>query len=231
VSTPAPERVSVVVPAFNAAAHLPAALASILAQTVGPLEVIVADDGSTDATREIAAAHGAPVRVVTQPTAGPPATRNLGIRAACGDLLAFLDPDDLWAPEKTERQLAVLRARPTALGVVCHVQQFSDDGVVEERLRGHARMAPVPGYATGALLARREAFDVVGLLPEDVWFTDATAWFVRARELEAEIAVMDEVLAFHRLHAENLTRRRATESADEFLGLVKTTLDRRRAPR
>src|SRR5262249_53057098 len=69
--------VSCIVPAFNGERYLAEALQSILAQTYQAIEVIVADDGSSDATRDVAAAFGEPVRVVTQPTAGPPATRNL----------------------------------------------------------------------------------------------------------------------------------------------------------
>ena len=232
--TPPPARplVSCIVPAFNAAAHLAQALASITAQTHRPLDVVVVDDGSTDDTAALAEGWGAPVRLVRQDTAGPAATRNRGIEAAEGDLLAFLDPDDLWHPEKLERQVAHLAAHPDAEGCVSHVRLFWDEGF--EREAQHYADSPrmveggVPGYATTALLARRTAFARVGLLDAERWYSDATEWFVRARDRGVRIDLLDDVLTLHRMHGENLTRRRPQASADEFLGLVHEHLQRRR---
>ena len=88
-------RVSVVMPAFNAATTIGAAVASALWQTSADLELVVVDDGSTDETAAIAAAHGDRVRVVSQPNAGVAAARNRGIAEARGDLIAFCDADDI----------------------------------------------------------------------------------------------------------------------------------------
>jgi glycosyltransferase involved in cell wall biosynthesis len=224
------ELVSCIVPAHNAAAHLRMALDSILDQTHRPLEIVVVDDGSTDDTAAIAASYGEPVRVVHQVDAGPAATRNLGIRSARAELVAFLDPDDLWHPEKLARQVARFRARPELDCSVTHVRMFWPEGHddVERRYRDHPRMAGIPGYATGSLLARRSAFDRVGPLNTGLWFTDAVDWFVRAREHGLAIELLDDVLVFHRLHRDNLTSRREEASRDEFLALVKGALDRRR---
>jgi len=95
--------ISCIVPVFNGERYLPEALQSILSQSYRPLEIIVADDGATDRTAEIAAAFKARVRYMKQDNAGSAAARNLGIHAASGDLLAFLDADDLWHAEKLER--------------------------------------------------------------------------------------------------------------------------------
>lgn len=89
---------SAIVPAFNRAELLPLTLRSLLRQTRPPDEIIVVDDGSTDGTAAVAAALGAPVRVVAQPNAGPAAARNRGLRESAGDLLLFFDSDDLLAP-------------------------------------------------------------------------------------------------------------------------------------
>lgn len=101
--------VSVIIPAFNSARWIGEAIASALAQTHRNLEVIVADNGSTDATREIATAAGERVRVIRAETRGPGAARNAALEVARGEFVQFLDADDLLEPWKIERQLAVLR--------------------------------------------------------------------------------------------------------------------------
>jgi len=109
---PAAPTVSVIVPTWNRADWLTATVESALAQTRAPLEVIVVDDGSTDQTGAVAASLPAGVRYVRQANAGVAAARNTGAREARGDLLAFLDCEDLWKPRKLEIQLAALRQAP-----------------------------------------------------------------------------------------------------------------------
>jgi glycosyltransferase involved in cell wall biosynthesis len=110
-------KVSVVIPTYNSAAYLPAAVDSALNQTVPPSEVVVVDDGSTDETAEVLKPYRARVRYILQENKGPAAARNRGIEAANGDLVAFLDADDLWFPRKLEVQLEELTRNP-ALGLV-----------------------------------------------------------------------------------------------------------------
>jgi hypothetical protein len=98
--------VSVLTPVYNGEAYLAEALRSALAQSHAPLELIVVDDGSTDASAEIAASHGA--RVIRQPNAGTAAAVNAARAAARGDVLALLDADDRWPPDKLARQLEAL---------------------------------------------------------------------------------------------------------------------------
>jgi glycosyltransferase involved in cell wall biosynthesis len=106
------ESVSVVIPSYNRGHCLPDTIASVLAQTVAPLEILVVDDGSSDATREICARYPAPVRYIWRPNGGASAARNTGMREARGDLIAFLDADDVWEPTKLEVQLALHSAHP-----------------------------------------------------------------------------------------------------------------------
>jgi glycosyltransferase involved in cell wall biosynthesis len=100
--------ISVVIPAYNAAAYLPDTLRSIAAQSLRPLEVVVVDDGSTDDTAAIARSFG--VRVITQTNGGISMARNTGTQAARGEYIAFLDSDDLWAPQKLAVQFASLQS-------------------------------------------------------------------------------------------------------------------------
>jgi glycosyltransferase involved in cell wall biosynthesis len=222
--------ISCVVPTYNSERYLRAALDSVLAQTYRPLQMIVADDGSLDATIGVVAGYGEQVELVCQPTAGPAATRNLGLRAARGELVAFLDADDLWHPEKLARQAACFDARPELDVCVTYVQMFWGDDLTEEatHYRDHPRVQPVPGYATTTLLARRRVFDVLGTFNTALWFGDATEWFIRATERAVVMEIIPDALTYHRMHRTNLTRRRRAASREEFLHIVKALLDRRR---
>lgn len=119
--------VSVVIPLFQTQRYIAQALASVLAQTFTNFEVLVIDDGSTDAGPAIARAVPDPrVRVITQQNRGLAGARNTGIAHARGEVIAFLDADDLWQPEKLERHAAHLQANPDA-GVSFSSSRFIDD--------------------------------------------------------------------------------------------------------
>jgi glycosyltransferase involved in cell wall biosynthesis len=101
--------VSAIIPTYNRAKLVREAVDSVLAQTYPNVEVIVVDDGSTDDTQAQLRQYGNRIRVIAQSNAGPAAARNRGIAAASGDLISFLDSDDLWLPQKLERQVALLQ--------------------------------------------------------------------------------------------------------------------------
>src|SRR4051812_26873537 len=96
--------VSVIIPTYNRANVVSEAVESVLNQTYSKVELIVVDDGSTDDTLEKLRRFGNTITVITQENAGPSAARNAGIANARGDLIAFLDSDDLWLPTNLERQ-------------------------------------------------------------------------------------------------------------------------------
>lgn len=102
--------VSTIIPTFNRAHLVPEAIDSVLRQTYPNVEIIVVDDGSTDETQECLKRYGNRIKLIKQENAGPSAARNRGIAAAQGALIAFLDSDDLWLPEKLERQVRVMVA-------------------------------------------------------------------------------------------------------------------------
>ena len=109
MSNPSPastRSVSVIIPAYNAAAHIARAIESALTQSMTPLEVIVVDDGSTDETAELVARRYPQVTLLRQDNRGCGPARNTGCAAARADWLAFLDADDTWLPTKLEKQLA-----------------------------------------------------------------------------------------------------------------------------
>ena len=107
-----PPLISVVIPAYNAAAFLAPTLASVFAQDHRPIEVILVDDGSTDDTLAIASSWTPALRVCRQDNAGPSAARNRGIAMAEGEYLAFIDADDTWLPGRLQRHLTIMIQRP-----------------------------------------------------------------------------------------------------------------------
>jgi len=222
--------VSCIVPVFNGEMYLGEALDSILKQRYEPLEIIVADDGSTDGTREVVKRYGTRVRYLHQPNAGPGVARNLGLGAATGEFVAFLDADDLWHAEKLARQMARFDARPELDVCVAHVQNFwvPELREEEERFRSHRLSKPLPGYLTATLLARRSLFESVGPFNAALRHGDSTDWFLRAAEHGAVIELLPDVLSYRRLHQTNRSRLLASNSRDEFLKLVKAVIDRRR---
>ncbi len=106
--------VSVIIPTFDRASWVGEAIASVLAQTYPHLELIVVDDGSHDATSEMVQAFGPALTYIWQPHAGVSAARNRGVAASRGELVAFLDSDDLWLPGKLAAQLLLLQQQPHA---------------------------------------------------------------------------------------------------------------------
>jgi len=225
-----PLRISCIVPVHNGERFLDEALATIFAQTLAPYEVIVVDDGSTDATAAVAARHGEAIRYLHQSNAGPAAARNLGIAAAQGELVAFLDADDLWHRDKLARQSARFRARPELEICLTHIQSFwvADLASEEERLRDHPLARAMPGYTAQTLVARRSGFDRIGALDPAMRHKDIVDWLIRAARWQAVVEVLPDVLVYRRIHQANLSRQRHGEDSVELLRLAKLLLDRRR---
>ena len=118
--------VSAIIPVHNGEAFLADAIQSVLTQTYSHVECVVVDDGSTDNTTEVVRSFGSRVRSVQKPNGGVASARNAGVIAARGDYVAFLDADDLWKPEKLERQLSLFRER-RELGLVYAAVDLVDE--------------------------------------------------------------------------------------------------------
>jgi glycosyltransferase involved in cell wall biosynthesis len=117
---------SVVIPAYNRLEFLPRTLESVFAQTFTDFEVIVADDGSTDGTREYLQANQPRVKTVTGKNGGPGAARNLGLAAAQGEYVVFIDSDDVWFPWTLQAAARLIAGhRPTIIAMA--VQQFREE--------------------------------------------------------------------------------------------------------
>jgi glycosyltransferase involved in cell wall biosynthesis len=107
--------VSAIIPTYNRGYILHKAIDSIFNQTYKNVEVIIVDDGSTDDTQKMLMGYGDRIRVIYQQNAGPSAARNKGIEASQGEIIAFLDSDDVWLPTKLERQVSLLQRAPASV--------------------------------------------------------------------------------------------------------------------
>ena len=122
-------KITVAIPAYNAERWLRETLDSAFGQTFPAHEIIVVDDGSKDGTEEIARSFGDRVRYIKQPNQGVSAARRTAIREATGDWIAFLDSDDLMAPEKLEKQVALIEANPSLVVVYSAFTYLYEDGI------------------------------------------------------------------------------------------------------
>ena len=224
------EGVSVVVPARDAERYIDQALQSILDQEPAPLEVIVADNGSSDRTAAIASAHAPAVRVLRLPRAGgPPTSRNAAIAASRGSIVGFLDADDVWEPGKLAAQLAALDADPGLGYVLGHQRLLVEPGC---KLPAWARLAAFEGehpcHFTSALLVRREVLEAVGPFSESSPHAETADWFLRARELGVRGRILPRLVVHKRVHGDNISGNQAVARSG-VLHAIKGSLDRRRS--
>src|SRR5919204_1015723 len=157
-----PVTVSVVIPTHDRGRVVVQAIESALAQTYRRLEVIVVDDGSTDDTADrVRCLRDARVRYLRRPHAGVSAARNAGIAAATGDLVAFLDSDDLWKPDKVEAEMAALARYPSAGGVFSDLEKLDGATFVPSFMRRtqvFSRLLAEREYPAGLLLSPRALY-------------------------------------------------------------------------
>jgi glycosyltransferase involved in cell wall biosynthesis len=218
--------VSVIIPAYNRERLLPDALASVAAQGCDSLEVIVVDDGSTDGTARVAESHDAPVRCVIQEHRGVSIARNRGLRESRGELIAFLDSDDLWPASSLAHRLDLLRANPGA--DIVYGKTRVHNLVPQTTLRRYRDGEAIHHPSFGSMLVRRTVFDRIGLVNETFDHSEDIEWLCRAKEAGVPMLLTDEVVLEYRIHGGNMTSESVTNRQFLFRAL-KQSLDRRRS--
>lgn len=219
--TPAAARVSVVIPAFNAEPYLAEAIQSVLDQGVPGTEVLVVDDGSTDGTAAVAASFGSRITLIRQANTGIGAARNAGMERSTGELLAFLDADDVWPAGS-------LRGRMSVLGVAGQVDGVF--GAVQEFHHGGADLPVQAGAVAGSLLVRRRSFETVGRFDDTLKVGEFIDWMARAQDAGLRFTSIPEVVLRRRLHTSN-TGILQRDSRVEYTRVLRAALARRRANR
>jgi len=217
-----PSRIAVVIPVYRAI-YLADCLASVFAQTRPPDQVIVVDDGSPDAgaIEGAVAPYEGRVTLLRQENAGAGAARNLGIRHADTELIAFLDADDLWCPNQLERQLALLEEAPDRVLVYANGRLMGDGP-----LRGMLFMDTAPSTGaptlealltqrctvlTSSVLVTREALVAAGLFDESLRRGQDFDMWVRLAAAGGRFGYTTEPLVYRRIHGMNLSGDRLTE--------------------
>jgi glycosyltransferase involved in cell wall biosynthesis len=219
--------ISVIIPAFNAEATLAETIESILTQTVAADEMIVVDDGSTDRTGVLAGGFPG-LKVIRQKNRGAASALNAGIAASTGELLTFLDADDLWEADKLEKQSVQLRSRPDLDAVGGYMRTFvCPSAHPDQAARYRLPEAPEPCWLTGALMVRRHCFERCGHFSEDLAVAYNIDWFDRLRNSGASLAMLETVVLRRRIRPGSLSHRSVSRDAS-MVEMARRAIARRR---
>jgi glycosyltransferase involved in cell wall biosynthesis len=219
-------KISIIMPCYNAEAHLPKSVASALTQTYEDIELIVVDDGSADRSLEILREIGDPrLRIISQTNKGVSSARNRGLGQARGCYIAFLDADDTWHPHFLEALYKRLHSEPEAALAYCGWQNvglsggpgnpyippdYEKEGKVDHLLR----TCPWPIHA---VLTLRNAVENAGGFDERLAHAEDYKLWLRVA-LFNKIVRVDKVLAFYHFHGkQQATRNRSQSARDHWL--------------
>jgi glycosyltransferase involved in cell wall biosynthesis len=220
--------VSVVIPVRDGDPYIGEALDSIFAQTRAASEIVVVDDGSRDGTAAVVESYGDRVTLLRQDKIGVGAALNSAVAKAGGQLLAFLDADDLWAPSKLELQTEALEQDPDLDVVFAHAEQFFSPELSEDERAKLWLPEPGPALLKGTMMISKERFESVGPFDPTLKMGDFIEWYIRAREAGLAERMLPEVLLSRRVHITNSSRVNK-ESSSEYARLVGAMLRRRRS--
>lgn len=212
---------SVLIPAYNAEPTLRDALQSVLDQAVAPAEIILVDDGSTDATAAIAESMGA--TVLRQANQGPGAATTLGMAQVKSPFMASLDADDVWMPEKLELQFEAFERDPGLSAVFGQVADFEGETT-------NAKMnSPYDGWMRTTMLVRREAALATGAVIDPPGAAgDMVDWLARLREGGFRTRMLETIVALRRIRPGSMTYGRLTTNTKGYLHVAREAMMRRR---
>lgn len=223
-----PEKVSVIIPCYNAEKYLEEAINSVLNQACKPLEIILIDDGSNDYSLEVAKKFSHKISIISQPHKGAAAARNLGINLAKGNYLAFLDADDVW---EKHHLLSLLKAFGDNLSLdmaLGHVEQFVSPEIAgAENLIIPDNLRIIAGGHPGAMLVKKDVFLKVGLLNENLEIGEFVDWFLRANEMNIKQTIIPEIIYKRRIHSTNQVILKK-EFLKDYTRILKESIDRRK---
>ncbi|MBD2182998.1 glycosyltransferase [Aerosakkonema funiforme] len=219
--------VSVIIAVKNGERRLGEAIESILSQTYKEYEILVVDGQSTDNTEKIAKSYDR-VRYIRQTGKGLADAWNLGIEAAKGELIAFLDSDDLWTPNKLSLQVDYLVNHPLIQYAIGKFRFILEPGCpipigFKKELLDKDIVGPIPG----TLIVRKSLLNSIGKFNTDLVIASDVDWFARVKDENIPMIVIPEVLLYKRVHTENLSSN-AEKNNQELLQLLKQSINRQR---
>ncbi len=218
-------KISVVTPTYNRSHLIAECLDSILAQTTPAYEIIIIDDGSVDNTRQVVArfiedlSPGAPsIHYIYQPNAGPAAARNTGFKAATGDFIALWDSDDLCPPDRFAKELALFAAHPSLDFVFGNEAKFTDQNAPVPVWCNHGhKTGPLDAFdafasrvniPTSSVVFRTYLIETVGYMDSSVVPCEDMDYWIRSARSGANFGIVNEVLAYRRMHPGNLVNQK-----------------------
>lgn len=226
----ATSNLTVIVPVKDGERFVARALRSVIEQqAVDQPQLIVVDDGSTDGTVAVVRGAAPSAVLIAGDGRGPGAARNVGVRAAATELIAFCDADDAWTPDRAAHDLAWFDRDPSLAILLGRSSHESDDPARLRHLQfdGDGRSAStIPSF--GAATMRRRAFEAVGPIAEDLVNYEDYDWFLRAREVGLRFVVHDAIAQLCRVREDSFSRTNPA-TPEDLIATLKRSLDRRRA--
>ncbi len=214
---------SVVIPAFNAEKYIEQTLQSLLMQTVRAREIIVVDDGSTDRTAVIAAQYHHSVKVISTANQGAGSATSQGLNQVSSDIVALIDSDDLWHPNKSALQLKILK--DTSLqcdAILTKIEAFGDTHL-KTTIPEHSH------WSRSTLMIKMSAYRKVGEVRDmPNGYGEMIDWFSRAKDCGLKFQLVDEVLAYRRIHSDSLSFKADHKHSKDFLRIAKLALERKK---
>jgi len=220
-------RVSVIVPVWNMARFLPDAIASI--PDVHEIIIIAADsDDNTFGVANELARQRLDIRVLPGSNKAPASARNIGLREASGDVIAFIDADDIWPRGKLALQLERLDREPQADVVAGLVTYFTE--LDRERLAPAECSSNEPTYVqvVGAAIFRRSVFDRVGLFNESLMYAEDGDLLLRIIEAHVPFVILNTSTLYYRRHVDSMMSRDDPRKKSDFARIMAMSLARRR---
>jgi len=223
--------ISVIIPAYNQARYLPAAIKSVLSQSYTSWECIVVDDGSTDNTYEQVHQFKHPkIKYIYQTNSGLSAARNSGMEASKGEFLSFLDSDDCFAPKKLELLMAKMNNNPELSLVTGNAALIDENG--NPILRKFNSSIPEKNYEllfgnpihVGSVLLRREWYQKIGLFDTSLRSYEDWDYWLRITIAGGKMESINDIVSFYRFHTSQMTRN-ANQMTEASFAVLKKVFD------
>lgn len=222
-------RLSVIIPAYNTEKYIREAIGSVRRQYWNgkpalrgseDVELLVVDDGSADRTAQAASEEGC--TVISLPNGGAAAARNRGLQEASGDLVFFLDADDVLEPDVFQILFRPMEENPDVDAVFGRAVDFiSPDLTREQALELKPAPGPYPGRLTGCALLKKNLFDRAGLFDASLKSGETIEWMLRLRNLGAKIVRIEDVVLRRRLHMTNTGRLNRREELTNYAAILR----------
>jgi glycosyltransferase involved in cell wall biosynthesis len=221
--------VSVVIPAFNCSKTIDEAIKSVFCQSYNNYEIIVVNDGSTDDTQSKVHKYRGKVKYIKQNNSGPSSARNRGIKSANGDLIAFLDADDIWCPEKLKMQIDLMKNDKSIDMVVTSYEQVIENNIEHKtpKLRQrnnifflkYKELLVRNSILTSTVLAKKKCIENVGLFDEEIWFGEDWDLWLKIGAIY-KICFINRQLCKYRVHINSISRNTSPDHFSDWRKII-----------